>query len=583
MSRFLNRKSIAFVLVTLAFVAGAFGGVLIRGGATPTHAAGSQKIIGAGNNNPFCKTLGKSVQASQGAQMFCFGPQVGNGSTGSQRRTGTRVFGTNVDAANPAEDVSPAGVQAYGQSETSTAASGPNVVEAWNDATGFFSNCGSPMNKEELTGFAFSNNGGKTFTDLGGLPNANCNTSRTQGDPSVEVYNVGGFTYFYISSIFIPLNVPENELSVTACKVQGTGSSATLACGQPIVAAISSDCVTGFTFCSFLDKEFLSIDPVRGRLYMSYTEFGVSSFAASNGIIELAVCDLSANPASPTCFNGSLGSSGSGQPPYYVVAPADPNCENEGAYPAVNLATGDVYVAYEHNWASAIFSSACFSEPVKNVMNHVPFSCLPLMASAFPSGPCALQNSNSVLITSLQAAFIPGYNRFPMNDFPRLAVSDPFGTVSMVWNDGRFHPAGDILLQSFSLGGLGFVQASPVRINSSTGGWHMLPALRNVDNDGDLQISFYGRAKGNTAVTNVYATIDTSPTTKSVPSNVLVTTAPSDWNAVSSDIVPNFGDYTDNYVQAQAGAPYTTQTLYVAWSDGRLGVPQPFNAHAHTS
>jgi hypothetical protein len=585
MSRFLNRKSIAFVLVTLALIAGVFGGVMSRGGAAQTHAAGTQKIIGAGNNNPFCKTLGKSVQASQGAQIFCFGPQGNNGSTGSQHRSGNGGVGTNVNAANPAEDVSPAGVRAYGQSEVSTAASGSYVVEAWNDATGFFSACGSPMNKEELTGFSFSNNGGKTFTDLGGVPNANCANSRAEGDPSVEVYNVGGSTYFYISSIFIPFNIPENELSVTACKVQGTGSSATLTCGQPIVAAISSDCVgtTPFVFCSFLDKEFLSIDPVHARLYMSYTEFGVSSFAASNGIIELAVCDLSANPASPTCFNGSLGSSGSGQPPYYVVAPADPNCENEGAYPAVDLATGDVYVAYEHNWASAIFSSTCASVPVKNVMNHVPFSCLPLVASAFPTAPCAAQNSNAVNITSLQAAFIPGYNRFPMNDFPRLAVSDPFGTVSMVWNDARSHPAGDILLQSFNLGSLGLVQATPVRINSSTGGWHMLPALRNVDDDGDLQISFYGRTTGNTAITNVYTTIDTSPKTNSTPGNVLVTTAPSDWNAVSSDIVPNFGDYTDNYVKAQAGAPYTTQTLFVAWSDGRLGDPQPFNAHAHTN
>jgi hypothetical protein len=580
MSRFANRKSIIGLVIALTLVVTFAGGVFLRSSGTHAHAAGSQKIIGAGNNNPFCKTLGKSVQASQGAQMFCFGPQGNNGSTGSQHRSGNRVFGTNVDAANPAEDVSPAGVQAYGQSEVSTAASGSYVVEAWNDATGFYSTCGSPMNKEELTGFSFSNNGGKTFTDLGGLPNANCATSRAQGDPSVEVYTVGGSTYFYISSIFIPLTVPENELSVTACKVQGTGSSATLTCGQPIVAAISSDCST---FCSFLDKEFLSIDPVRGRLYMSYTEFGVSSFAASNGIIELAVCDLSANPASPTCFNGSLGSSGSGQPPYYVVAPGDANCDNEGAYPAVDLATGDVYVAYEHNWASAIFSSTCASTPVKNVMNHVPFSCLPLVASAFPTGPCAAQNSNSVSITSMQAASIPGYNRFPMNDFPRLAVSDPFGTVSMVWNDARFHPAGDILLQSFSLGGLGLVQTTPVRINSSAGGWHMLPALRNVDDDGDLQISFYGRATGNTAITNVYTTIDTSPTTNSTPSNVLVTTAPSDWNAVSSNIIPNFGDYTDNYVIATSSAPYTQQTLFVAWSDGRLGDPQPFSAHSHTN
>jgi hypothetical protein len=50
-----------------------------------------------------------------------------------------------------------------------------------------------------------------------------------------------------------------------------------------------------------------------------------------------------------------------------------------------------------------------------------------------------------------------------------------------------------------------------------------------------------------------------------------VSTVPTDWNNVSSDIVPNFGDYTDNYI--------ANGTLFVAWSDGRLGLPQPFEAN----
>ena len=103
--------------------------------------------------------------------MFCFGPQ----STSSAQRHAVSSgpsFGSNVDAANPQEDVTPSGVQVHGQSETSVAAAGPYVVEAWNDGTGFFAPCPSPMNKEELIGFGFSNDGGKTFTDLGGLPNA---------------------------------------------------------------------------------------------------------------------------------------------------------------------------------------------------------------------------------------------------------------------------------------------------------------------------------------------------------------------------------------------------------------------------
>src|SRR3989441_7053530 len=220
---------------------------------------------GRPKGNPICAKLGKTIQASSGAQMFCNGPQVNSATAATKlsSSTGASKFGSNVDAATPSEDVTPSGVQMHGQSEVSVAAAGPYVVEAWNDGTGFFAPCGSPQNKEELTGFAFSNNGGASFIDLGGLPNANCATSLTEGDPSVEAYQVGGNTYFYISSIFIPFTVPENAMSVTACKVSGSGSTATLACSQPIVAAISSDCATfdSFTFCSFLDKEFLSIDP----------------------------------------------------------------------------------------------------------------------------------------------------------------------------------------------------------------------------------------------------------------------------------------------------------------------------------
>src|SRR5438445_5853694 len=388
-------------------------------------------------NNPFCSKLGKSMQASQAAQMFCNPPQS-PGAAAAAAPTTSSSFGTNVDAANPQEDISPAGVSAHGQSETSIAAAGPYVVEAWNDATGFLSACGAPANKEELTGFGFSAEGGKTFRDLGGLPNNNCGSTVYAGDPSVEAYTVGGSTYFYISSIFIPFNVPENAMAITACQVIGSGSSASLQCGQPTVAAISSDCQVFyfFSFCSFLDKEFLTLDAGRGRLYMSYTEFGPST--GFSGVVELTMCELS-NPMHPRCQNGasrSLTGQGEQAQPYFVVAPADQNfCENEGAYPAVDATTGDVYVAYEHDWFSSLFN--CGNETIQNVMNYVPAGCL----TATPTSPCAgPAATNAVNVVSMEGAFIPGYNRFPMNDFPRLAVSGTSGTVSIVWNDARQHP-----------------------------------------------------------------------------------------------------------------------------------------------
>jgi len=564
---------------------------------TLAPARGQGQFVPNSKNISVCQKLGSQIQGSSGMQMYCFGRQstgaalpaarlasgVINPASRSKSKGGKGGFIPNVNAANTAEDIAPSGVRAFGQSETSIAAAGSYVVEAWNDSTGFFAPCGSPNNKEELTGFAFSNNGGSTFTDLGGLPNLNCATSLTEGDPSVEVYQAGGKTYFYISSIFVPFDVPQNAISVTACQVIGIGSSATLSCGQPIIAGISSDCqdFSGFIQCSFLDKDFLSLDAAIGKLYVSYTEFGLTD-ADGAGQIELAMCDLTLDPANPTCSNGSgfSFSSPAAVPAYVVVSPNNANfCEQEGAYPAVDPASGDVYVAFEYNWSSNLNGFApCAVTPTREVLVHIPESCL---TSTSPS-PCSPPFSQAAVnIVSTTATQVPGYNRFPSNDFPRIAVSDKAGTVSIVWNDARSNPLGDILMQSFNLGSLGAVQSAPVKLdNDGTSALHFLPAVRYADSNGLLSVSWYDRRLNpGSAITDVYAALGVDPRTTGTPSNSRVTDASSNWLAVSSDIVPNFGDYTDNYLVTTGTGKKASNIFYVGWSDGRLGVPQPFEAH----
>ncbi len=568
MSRFLNRKSIIFVLVTLALVAGFFGTVVLRGSATQSRASAPKSSVhkaAATDKASFCAQVGQSIQVSSGARMYCFGPQPNGPASAKGSKPTKNAFGKNVDAANPQEDIAPNGTQAYGQSEESVAATSHYVVEAWNDSTSFFSPPCSPGYKDQGTGYGFSTNSGKSFTDEGGLPNTYCASSAWSGDPSVETWQTGGQSYFYVSSLLAGTTPQGSGLLValTACTVSGSNISCN---PTPIVLA---DHPGSF---NSEDKDFMSIDPVHGVLYVSFTDFT----GPTSDDITLWECDIATNPAAPTC-NG----------PLYIAS--SNGCENEGAYPAADLATGDVYVAYEHNWATNFEDSACFTDPVQNRINYITSACTQ-PAATFPLNPgCTGEDTYPlafVNIVSMDTAFVPGYNRFPMNDFPRIAVSDPAGTVSIVWNDARLHPAGDILLQSFALGSF-FptpVQSAPVRVNTATGGWHLLPALRNVDDDGDLQISFYQSAKANSDNYDVFAAIDVNPlTTKTPSSNVKVTTGPSAWFDASSDIVPNFGDYTDNYVIATAHAPYTQQTLSVAWADGRLGDPQPFYASAHTN
>ena len=509
----------------------------------------------------FCSKLGKTIQGSSGSQMYCFGPQR-NGT--AQPFTFSPVSPqelANVDAANNAEDRTGSGAYIGGQSETSIAASGNYVVEAWNDGTGFFSACGAPMFKEELTGYGFSTDGGKTFTDYGGLPNNGCIFgNRWSGDPSVGVYTNSGFTYFYISSLystFFGLAV-----AVSACQVTGN----TLACGQPTIAATSSCFGCGF---SSLDKDYLVVDRANKRLYITFTDFN----APGAGQIEMAACDLD-SPMAPVCQNGSsFGQS------YVNVQLGDTAnfCEYEGAYPALDQSTGDIYVGFEYNWGTNLFGSFnCVTAiPTQVVVAKVPASCLPDPDSGVsPCGPPFLTNSN--IIISTDATVIPGYNRFLMNDFPRIAVSDVYRTVSLVWNDARDRPLGDILLQSYTLGGLIPVQSSPVRLNNDNGpgDMHAMPGLRNTSSTGLLNVTWYDRRGTNagTGKTNVFGAINVNPLTSSTPLNHRFTNVSTDWLATSSVIIPNFGDYTDNFVSE-------SNILYVSWSDGRTGVPQPEEGH----
>jgi hypothetical protein len=564
----------------------------------------SRVTTGSQAGNPFCARLGKQYQASSAAQSFCFGPQFHLGAQGSPAIAEGPAGVRNVDAARISEDVSPAGVSAQGQSEVSIAAAGPYVVEAWNDATGFLTACPAPMSKEELTGLGFSANGGKSFTDLGGLPNANCRKLTYFGDPSVAAYRVGGHTFFYISSLYLPTRFSgRTHAALDACKVTGSGSTATLSCGQPVIVASSSQCrlikirisptqTRIVRFCSFVDKEFLAIDPAHGKLYLDYSDFQVTR--PFSDTVDMSACDIGnpaggtgpagGTPAAPVCKHGThlvkVSKHLALAKPYLQVAKANSlGCISEGAYPAVDTATGNAYLGYEFNWGSSLGFPPCetASTPLQDVLAKVPAHCLTLTTVSPCKGPSA---HTAVPVVSMEGTFVPGYNRFPANDFPRLAVSGKFGTVSMVWNDARFHPFGDILMQSFHTNSLRPVQAKPVRLDQPHhAGLSFLPALRTPTSSGLLDVTWYTRGSVTTANTNVAAAVGVSPLTTVTPPNLRITNAASNWLVNSSLGVPNFGDYTDNAVSVTARAPFVGSTLFVAWSDGRFGIPQPFEAH----
>ncbi len=486
------------------------------------------------------------------------------------------LFSANVAASDQREDLAP------GQSETAIAAMGNDVVSTWNDATGFLVSDSTQV-KGSLTGVGFSSDGGKTFSDLVGLPNAN-SCQRVFGDSSVVSYKAPstGTVYFYVTSLYLPVFGPacfsptgptgNFEISLSVGTVSSDGQAITFS--NPVVVANGGNFST-FPNTSFLDKDFAAIDRAHGKIAVSYTCFGFGFFGGGGGCgfageIDLAVCDISTNPAAPTCNPASSG------PRFITVQPADNLTfeENEGAYPTFGP-NGDVYVAWENNWATNIFSclfarfgSTCDSN-VHIMAARVPQSCL---STGTAAGSCDTVVSIDSGVKSLDMLiFIAGYNRFITNDFPRVAFNTNTNRLWVVWNESNAHWMGDIVyvttdvnLQSLS---------SKIRVNDDSSSLlHMLPAV-SVGANGDTNISWFDRRNSaGSSRTDVYAA-SIKPGDVAAQ-NSKVTEVASDWQGASSFIAPNFGDYSDN---TSDGA-----TFYVNWSDGRLGIPQSFVASAAT-
>jgi hypothetical protein len=172
-------------------------------------------------------------------------------------------------------------------------------------------------------------------------------------------------------------------------------------------------------------------------------------------------------------------------------------------------------------------------------------------------------------VRSLDGAVIAGYNRGPGNDFPRIAWNRAKNRVDVAWNDGSLHPLGDIWVRSYTP----TLAASSVIGRANDGSdyaLHFLPGL-SVRSNGQICTSWYDRSRFGADSANTDYTGECRTTPRSPGTDFRITTGPTNWTNTSSLITPNFGDYTDN---TSVGT-----TTYYTWSDGRLGIPQPFSDH----
>lgn len=494
---------------------------------------------------------------SQGAQAWLNPPRASDIARHGGRAAAV-AFGTNVDAADPQEDL------AAGQSETAIdGTTSGRVMVAWNDATGFTV---QPTNRllASLTGVGYSADGGQSFTDLVGLRNPNPD-QQWSGDPAVVA--IDGGSHFIAGSLYLPSPAACNDgrsAQLTVAVEVLTPTATGVSMGKPVVVSPAGNACTllGNTPApnvAFLDKDFLAWDQTSRTLVMSFTRFFISGQHSGQGAINIARAHVpvAAGQLTSAAFHT------------ISVWPEEPLVENEGAYAAV-APGGDTYVAWERNLDSNFFNG----DP--HIYEHL--ALVPADANA----PVRGGRQNPVVVTkgqvnatpvggvrSLGTVVIAGYNRGTGNDFPRIAWDRVAGRVDVAWNDGSLHALGDIWLRSYSAQ-LG--NPSPiVRVNDDSDyTMHFLPAV-SVRSNGHVCTSWYDRRRfgPDSAHTDYFG--ECRPATGVQAADFRITTGATDWTNTSSLITPNFGDYTDN---ASAGT-----TTYYTWSDGRIGVPQPFVDH----
>jgi hypothetical protein len=497
---------------------------------------------------------------SSGAKAWFQGPQTGGARPNAA--SARIAFGSNVDANDPQRDL------AAGQSETAIAAVGSTVVAAWNDATGFLV-APSTDRRASGTGIGLSTDGGRTFRDLVGLRNNNAN-QQWFGDPTVVAIDAH---HFAIGSLYLPANQPDCTTGPArlqaAVEVLTIGTTGAVSLGLPVVAADGGDACPLFNDdpaddppnTAFIDKEWLAYDAASRRLAMSYTRlfFGFGGQSGA-GQVELVRARVPSDPRALTA--------GSWSAPI-TVWPEEPNTLNSGVYVAL-APGGDAYVSWERNIDSNLFNGDPYvyihAARIRagDVSPVVGGPELPRVVSL------GQRNSNGAGgVKSLDAVVIAGYNRGLGQDFPRIAVNTPLGKVLVVWNDASAHPLGDIWLRALPRNLSITGPISKVNDDNSYA-LHFLPAV-SVRGDGSTSISWYDRriAGPNSATTDYFGEIRATPTTSA--RDFRITTGSTDWTNTSSLIAPNFGDYTDN---ASTGT-----TTYYTWSDGRLGIPQPFVDH----
>ena len=520
---------------------------------------------------------------SSGGMAALFPNPTGNDEDGEDRNEeenhGDRL---NAFVNDPCLDPAHPNIRRTVQSETDIAvlnskdSSGQKMVVGYNDSFGFYDN------RQGLSGFSYSTNGGRTWIDGGGLPpkvpsgapSSAAGSDHYFGDPVVVVHHAS--ETFYYASIYQNaagvFTVSVNRGWFQEAPAQGTESVANTRCAgnpalngipqapeqeeriiwEPPVEAVKAPFL-GPTNNDFLDKEWLYVDQTTGTLYLSYTRF-----ADDGGTpIELV-----------RSFDGGR----TWTAPSVIV----PNLDfefNQATQP-ITTTTGRVIVT----WHNRVFAETS------------PF------AELFQRIQVAVSDDNGATFgAAINVATVnpqrepPGYNRQR-----RTILNAPYITVNKGADDGVVTQGeakrpgfGDVYIAYFS-GKTGFPVASAARSQadtfvsrSSTNGstWaaqvkvnddpgnttHVFPSVQ-VTKNGNVHVAWIDRRldQTNNILNDTWAARSTDRGQSFRP-NTRVSNVSTSW-FTRADARPNMGDYNSSEL-------INFETFVTVWADGRFPPP----------
>lgn len=472
------------------------------------------------------------------------------------------------------------------------------MVAGYNDSYGFYDN------RQGLSGFSYSTNGGKLWIDASGLPprvpsGAPAGTVGSDayfGDPVVVVDNrsrkflVGGRRIsqpagtFYYASIYqneagiftlsvnrgrfrrAPQQVPVESRANTRCEdnpaLHGIPDPPPFVqeriIWEPPVEAVVPPFL-GQNNDAFLDKEWLYVDQKTGFLYLTYTRFEVDGSTP----IELV-----------RSFDG-----GRTWTPPSVIVPNLLDTFNQATMPVVT-ASGRVIVT----WHARTFPAPTFVEREQRI--EVAFSDnggntfgLPvIVATVNPQGePLGYNRGRATILNA------PYMNVDKGRDDGKITSSERrkrgFGNVYITYFDGltplspapnpnptSFARVAEIHLSRSTTNGTTW--GPEVKVNDdNTPTSHVFPSVQ-VNQKGLVFVTWLDRRRDSprNLLTDTWGDIS-SNRGSSFGGDVRITDVSTDW-ITREDAIPDFGDYNSSEV--------INFTDFVSiWADGRFPEPQP--------